>query len=107
MYYMYMYYMYDMKPIPWINKPCNQQNGNIKRSEEPFAESIYNIYGMQEKKSSLHLWILEHSSSTMEREIVIVDVPYRSVLGSLTYLMIGTWPDLPLVAGILSQLLKT
>jgi hypothetical protein len=96
-----------MKPIPGINKPCCQQNGNIKRSQEPFAETISNIYGMQEKKYTLHLWILEYSSSTMEREVVIVDVPYGSVLGSLTYLMIGSWLDHPLVAGILSQLLKT
>jgi Reverse transcriptase (RNA-dependent DNA polymerase) len=96
--------MNEMKHILGIDIYYNRQDGKMILSQKTFAEHILKRFGMNEAKSIPtpmdHRMILQKAENDKN---VLRNIPYRSIIGNLMYLMICTRPDLAFAVGILSQ----
>lgn len=100
---------FDMKDLGEIRHVLgmqvqnNREDGSLKLSQEAYAETILKRFEMISCKEintpmEGNIAILKETS-----ENLITNVPYRELIGSIMYLMLGTRPDLCYSIGVLSQ----
>jgi len=79
------------------------EQGNIKMSQQTYAEAILEKFGMKDCKPVEVP--LQKKTQRRSGERGEVEYPYREVVGSLMYLMLGTRPDLAAAVSYASRYL--
>ena len=85
----------------------NRPNRQVFVSQSEYTEEVLDRFGMSDSKYVATPMDRSHFELVNQKSIPAEDVPYRQVIGSLMYLMIGSRPDLAFVIGKLSQYAET
>ena len=89
----------DLGPISWLlgmKVTCDRDQRMLSISQEPFVEAILAKYNFTDMKPlsipmDPHIQLLTSQSAKSTANIAFMkQVPYRSALGSLMYLAVGT-----------------
>ena len=81
----------------------DRSNRKLFISQTEYTKEIHDRFGMSDSKHVTTPMDRSYSELVQQESDPAGDVPYRQVIGSLMYLMIGSRPDLAFAIGKLSQ----
>jgi transposase InsO family protein len=107
---------YKMKDLGEVNVVLGMRvrrsikDGWLTIDQEEYAKEVLQKFGMWESKPqqipmSTEMKLTQRDCPKEDEKYKMEDVPYRSVIGSLMYLMVSTRPDLAAALSILSRFL--
>lgn len=101
----------DDEEIYFLGMHITNKNGQVTLNQELYIKNMVSKFGMENSKpistpvaDGVH-YSKEDEANTEEEKKEMEDKPYRSVVGSLIYAMIGTRPDIAYAVGLASRYL--